>query len=101
MQWGGDFAPQNAVVGAVKALEEKQNIELFLVGKKQEIQSVLTSNNLSFKEENIINADEVIGMDEQPTAALKSKKNSSIVVGTSYVRDNKADAFVSAGRVAL
>ncbi len=94
---GGDFAPQNAVVGAVNAADEKQNFELFLVGRKKEIQSVLSSANLSFNEDNIIEADEVIGMDEQPTAALKLKKNSSIVVGTSLVRDNKADAFVSAG----
>ncbi len=94
---GGDFAPLNAVVGAVNALEEKQNFELFLAGRKQEIQKILHSNKLSFKEENILHAEEVIDMGEQPTTALKSKKNSSIVVGAAFVKENKADAFVSAG----
>ncbi len=94
---GGDYAPQNTVVGAINALQEKQNFELFLVGRKQEIQKILNSNKLSFKEENILHAEEVIEMGEQPTAALKSKKNSSIVVGAAFVKENKADAFVSAG----
>ncbi len=94
---GGDFAPQNAVVGAINALEERQDFELFLVGRKNEIKKILASNNLSFNDENIVHADEVIGMEEQPTLALKSKKNSSIVVGATLVKEGKADAFVSAG----
>ena len=45
----------------------------------------------------IINAEEVIEMGDSPTASLKSKPNSSIVIGAQFVRDKKADAFVSAG----
>jgi glycerol-3-phosphate acyltransferase PlsX len=94
---GGDFAPYNAVVGAIQAASEKSGIELFLVGKSDEIMKVISSNNLSFNKDNIIQAGEVIGMAEQPTVALKAKPDSSIVVGTKLVRDKKADAFVSAG----
>ncbi len=94
---GGDFAPQNAVLGAIQAYNENKNFELFLVGKEDEIKKVLTSNNLSFNSKNIINADEVIGMEDSPTSAIKAKPNSSIVVGCNWVRDKKADAFVSAG----
>jgi glycerol-3-phosphate acyltransferase PlsX len=94
---GGDFAPQNAVVGAVQAAEENQKIDLFLVGKTDQILSTLSSNNLNFNKDNIVNADEVIGMNEIPTVALKSKLNSSIVVGAQMVHDKKAEAFVSAG----
>ncbi len=94
---GGDYAPQNAVVGAIQAFNENGNFDLYLVGKTSEIQNVISSNNLSFNKENIINADEVIEMGDQPTAALKSKPNSSIVVGAKLVKDKKADAFVSAG----
>ncbi len=94
---GGDYAPQNAVVGAIQAFNENGNFDLYLVGKTSEIQNVISSNNLSFNQENIINADEVIEMGDQPTAALKSKPNSSIVVGAKLVKDKKADAFVSAG----
>ncbi len=94
---GGDFAPRNAVVGAIQAFNENKNFELLLVGKQEEIKKVLTSENLSFNHENIINAEQVIEMEETPTTAIKSKPDSSIVVGCNWVRDHKADAFVSAG----
>lgn len=94
---GGDFAPQNAVVGAVQALNQNQDFELYLVGKKSEIISVLRKNNLSFNENFIINADQVIEMGESPTNAIKTKPDSSIVVGAHLVKEKKADAFVSAG----
>ncbi len=94
---GGDYAPQNAVVGAIQAFNENGKFDLFLVGKKNEIQKVIAANNLSFNENDIINADEVIEMGDQPTAAIKTKPNSSIVVGAKLVKDKKADAFVSAG----
>lgn len=94
---GGDFAPQNAVVGAVEALNLNSDFELYLVGKKTEIISVLKKNNLSFDENFIINAEQVIEMGESPTNAIKAKPDSSIVVGAKLVKEKKADAFVSAG----
>jgi glycerol-3-phosphate acyltransferase PlsX len=94
---GGDFAPYNAVVGAINATLENSGIEVLLVGKSEEILKIIASNNLSFDKKNIIHADEVINMAEQPTAALKAKPNSSIVVGTRLVKEKMADAFVSAG----
>ncbi len=94
---GGDFAPQNAVIGAIQAFSEKKNFDLFLVGKVQAIKKVLSEHNLSFDEEKIINADEVIEMSDIPTNAIKNKPDSSIVVGARWVKEKKADAFVSAG----
>jgi len=94
---GGDFAPANAVLGAVEAYNENKSIDLFLVGRKKQIEEVLTANKLSLKTESIINADEVIEMGDSPAASLKLKPNSSIVIGSQLVRDKKADAFVSAG----
>lgn len=94
---GGDFAPHNAVVGAVQAFNHSRDFELYLVGKKSDIVSVLRNNNLSFDENYIINAEQVIQMGESPTSAIKSKPDSSIVVGARLVREKKADAFVSAG----
>lgn len=94
---GGDFAPQNAVVGAVNALSENASFELFLVGKEDEIKSVLLKNNLQFDDEHIINAPQVIEMDDIPTVALKTKPDSSICVGARWIKEKKADAFVSAG----
>lgn len=94
---GGDYAPQNAVLGAVTAFNEKKDFELFLTGRRKEIKDVLSSNNLKFDDEHIVDADEVIEMSESPTGSLKAKPNSSIVVGSNFVKEKRADAFVSAG----
>ena len=94
---GGDFAPQNTVVGAIQAFNDSKDFDLFLVGKEKEILEVISNNNLSFEKKNIINADEIIEMGESPTTALKRKTNSSIVIGAKLVKEKKADAFVSAG----
>jgi glycerol-3-phosphate acyltransferase PlsX len=94
---GGDFAPRNVVLGAVQAVNEIQDIELFLVGKSNEIKEVLSQENISFNNNNIIHADQIIEMGDSPTSALKLKPNSSLMVGAALVRDGKADAFISAG----
>ncbi len=94
---GGDFAPRNEVIAAVEAFNEFPEVRILLVGREKEILNALTENNLSFPKENIINADEVITMSEVPTVAIRTKKNSSIVVGANLVRDKVAHAFVSAG----
>ena len=94
---GGDFAPANAVLGAVQAFEQNKDFDLLLVGKRDEILKVASTHNLSVSDEMIVHTDEVIEMSESPTSSLKKKPNSSIVVGAQLVRDNKADGFVSAG----
>lgn len=94
---GGDFAPENAVLGAWNAYSENKDFELILVGRKDEILSVAKSKNLDLDEKMIVHADEVIKMSDSPSASLKKKQNSSIVVGAKLVKENKADAFVSAG----
>lgn len=94
---GGDFAPQNAVIGAIQAAMADPSIDLFLAGQKKAITDVIESNNLRFDYSKIIDAEDIISMSESPTTAIKSKPRSSIVMGTKLVRENKADAFVSAG----
>ncbi|MDO8548924.1 MAG: phosphate acyltransferase PlsX [Ignavibacteria bacterium] len=94
---GGDFAPQNAVLGAIQALNENRKFDLYLVGKQQAILDVVSSNNLTFNREKIIHTEQIIEMGDSPTISLKTKPDSSLVVGAKWVRDKKADAFVSAG----
>ena len=94
---GGDFAPANAVLGALEAYNQNKSFDLFLVGRKKQLEEVLSTNNLTLNAESIVNADEVIEMGDSPAASLKLKPNSSIVIGAQLVRDKKADAFVSAG----
>ena len=90
---GGDFAPLNSVLGAVEAYNQKKDFDLYLVGKTDEIVTVLTEKNLTFDPNFIIKASEVIEMGDSPTSALKKKTDSSMVVGASRVKEGKADAL--------
>jgi len=94
---GGDFAPRNAVVGAINAYDENKQFDLLLVGREKEIRAVISLENLQFKDENIIHTDEIIEMGDSPSTSLRAKQNSSIVVGAKLVNEKKAHAFLSAG----
>ena len=94
---GGDFAPQNAVVGAIEAFNEAKDFDLFLVGKKDEIEEVIKNNNLVFNNDFIVHASQVIDMQDHPAETMKTKPNSSMAVGAKLVKDGNAHAFVSAG----
>jgi glycerol-3-phosphate acyltransferase PlsX len=94
---GGDFAPDNAVLGAIQAYKQKKDFDLLLVGRRDDILNVASSHNLTISDDMIVQSEEVIGMGDSPTESLKKKPDSSIVVGAQLVRNNKADGFVSAG----
>ena len=94
---GGDYAPENAVVGAIQASMVNPGFDLFLVGREKDILKVIKDKNLSFDNSKIIHAEDVVEMGDSPTDAIKKKPNSSIVVGAKYVKEKKAHAFVSAG----
>jgi glycerol-3-phosphate acyltransferase PlsX len=95
---GGDFAPRNAVAGAIEALRESNNrFDVLLIGPESVVQGELqglTENNLNYS---IINASQIITMEDGAMAAVREKKDSSISVGVSLHKDGRADAFVSAG----
>jgi len=94
---GGDFAPRNEILGAIQALKESPGFELILVGDKEKILSVAEEENIKLDEKIIYHATDIIDMHDKPIAAIKSKPNSSLVIGAQLVKDKKADAFVSAG----
>ena len=94
---GGDFAPKEMVQGALLALKQDRRIELMLVGDEEKINAELADHSGDKDRIHIVHASEVIGFDEQPTVAIRKKKNSSIVVGLNLVKNKEADAFVSAG----
>lgn len=94
---GGDYAPLNVLLGTLQAYQENQNFELILVGDKEKILQTAKEEKISLNEDLIYHTTQVIEMDEVPTVAIKSKPDSSIVVGAKLVKENKADAFVSAG----
>lgn len=92
---GGDHAPHEIVKGAIKAAEDL-GIEIALVGNKS-ILHVLAARQLKKQEITIIDAPETIGFGEAPVKAVRTKLNSSIVVGINMVKEGSASAFVSAG----
>lgn len=96
---GGDYAPQNIVVGAMEAQKNlPSDVQVVIVGKEDQLKDEvrrLSSNGTIACE--IVHASEVINMDDVPTVALKQKKDSSIAVGLTLQKEGKVDAFVSAG----
>ena len=95
---GGDNAPASNVRGALAAAKEYK-AEIVLVGKGEEILKVLAEDGIGElpKGVEIAHADQVVTMEDNPATAFKEKKNSSLTVGLTLLRDGKGDAFVSAG----
>ncbi|MEA2763253.1 MAG: phosphate acyltransferase [Gemmatimonadaceae bacterium] len=103
---GGDFAPKAPIAGALLALQELDETNVVqLVGRTAVIESQLKellSGELASaagvrKRVQIVEAPDVIEMSEKPTAGLRKKPNSSMVVGLRMQVDDLSDAFVSAG----
>jgi glycerol-3-phosphate acyltransferase PlsX len=95
---GGDFAPAEAVKGAVAFLSENNNeIEIVMFGDKSSIDVELSKFNFPQNRCTIIHTAQVIEMHEHPTKALKEKKDSSIAVGFKMLANGEIDAFISAG----
>lgn len=96
--FGGDYAPYEIVAGAVKALQNNQDLKLVLVGDKDKITEILQSLVFVSDRLEIVHAPDVVTMDDVPTVAIRTKKTSSIVVAYDYLKQNEdAVALVSAG----
>lgn len=94
---GGDFAPEAIVRGAVDcARDARCDFDILLVGEESRIREALGADG-SAAHISVVHAAEVVGMHDSPTAALKTKKNSSIQIALDLQRDGRADGFVSAG----
>ena len=94
---GGDNAPDEIIKGAMEAVGLREDIKVFLVGKEELIREKLKAYSYREPQIEVVNATEVIETAEPPVAAIRKKKDSSIVVGMKHVKDGTADAFVSAG----
>ena len=103
---GGDFAPKAPIAGALLALQELDESHVVqLVGRTAVIESQLkellsgefSSASGARKRVQVVEAPDVIEMSEKPTAGLRKKPNSSMVVGLRMQVEEASDAFVSAG----
>lgn len=93
---GGDNAPDEIVKGAVLAANENKDMLIKLVGREDDIKKELEKYPSSDKLE-IVDAKEVIETGEPPVAAIRKKKDSSLVKCMYMVKKGEADAMVSAG----
>ena len=94
---GGDYAPLEIVKGAVDAVNSRDDIKVFLVGREEAVLAELQKYQYDASRIEVVNAAEVIEMAEPPVQAIRSKKDSSIVVAMKMVKNGEADAFVGAG----
>lgn len=94
---GGDYAPGGIIEGVIEAVNERDNVEVFLVGKEDLVKEELAKYQYPKERIQIVPASEKIETAEPPVIAIRTKKDSSMVIGLNLVKDGKADAFLSAG----
>ncbi len=94
---GGDNAPEEIIKGAILAIKEQDNICVKLVGVPSVINEHLSKYSYPKEQIIVVEANEVIATEEAPVMAIRTKKNSSIVVAMNLVKNKEADAFVSSG----
>ena len=90
---GGDNAPEAIVKGSVYA-RDRLDAELVLVGRQEEIEKYLGEDRHGIE---IVDAREVVSMEDDPSTATRRKKDSSMTVALNLLKNGGGDAMVSAG----
>ena len=93
---GGDNAPLAPLDGAAQAVKE-YGVQVVGLGNEALIRKTAADNNISLEGIELVNCTENIEMCDEPARAVRQKKDSSIVVGLTMLKEGKGDAFVSAG----
>lgn len=94
---GGDHAPQEIVKGAIDALKVRKDFALVLTGDKQAVEAELNKYDYDKGRVELVPCSEVVTNDDSPTVAIRTKKDSSLVVGMKRLKeDEEAAGFVSA-----
>ena len=94
---GGDNAPAEIVKGGVEAVNARKEVKVLMVGREEVIQTELAKYSYDKERIEIVPASEVIGNDEPPVNAIRTKTDSSIVRCQRLIKHGEADAMVSAG----
>ena len=95
--FGGDNSPSALIDGCVDAAKLYDDVEFIFTGDERVITDYMSEKGYGSSRISIIDAPETITCGEQPTVAIKRKKNSSLVKALELVASKEADAFVSAG----
>ncbi len=93
---GGDNAPKSNVEGAVNAIKEYQ-VDLIITGDKDLLEKEFSNYEFDRNKLEIVHTTEIIENEDKPVKAIRSKKDSSMVVALNLVKEGKADAIISAG----
>ncbi|MEY2865496.1 MAG: phosphate acyltransferase PlsX [Candidatus Methylopumilus sp.] len=94
---GGDHGPKITVPASINALTRYDQLHIILVGDRELIEKELQKNKYTNTRLSVQHASEVVEMDESPQSALKNKKDSSMRVAINLIKEEKAQACVSAG----
>ncbi len=97
---GGDNSPGALVEGALSAIEQESDLKIHMFGDGNVIEEELSRKNYTDNYRsniNIIHTEEMIHDEEQPTKALRTKKNASLLLAMKHVKEGNADAVLSAG----
>jgi glycerol-3-phosphate acyltransferase PlsX len=95
---GGDYAPDEIIAGTLEAIDYlDENDKLILVGPQQLIESKLNSYKYCRDAVSVVDAPDVIGMDEPPVESLRRKPKNSIAIVAKLAKRDQADAVISAG----
>lgn len=95
---GGDFAPNNVILGAIEAFSYiGADTKIFLIGDEKQITEVCQHYGVDSGNFVIVHAPEIIEMGDHPVKAFIKKKNSSMAVGFNLLAEGKIDIFASAG----
>lgn len=94
--FGGDNAPLEIIKGCALAVEDL-GIDIILTGDKNIIKKTAIENGISLNNIKVVHTDVVISPDDDASAVVKEKKNSSMGMGFQLLNSGEGDAFVSAG----
>ena len=93
---GGDNAPLAVLEGTAQAVKE-YGVQVIGVGSEELVRKTAAEHNIPLDGIELVNCTETIEMCDEPARAIRSKKDSSIVVGLNLLKSGEGDAFVSAG----
>lgn len=95
---GGDYAPENIIAGVVEAIKE-EHLVVTLIGIEDRVRTELKKYTYPKERIEVLHAAEVVDMHDPAIASIRQKKNSSITLGVSLLKEapQKYDAFISAG----
>lgn len=94
---GGDNSPHEVVKGCVDAVNEYSDVNIIITGPHDKLKEELDKYKFNNEKIQILDAQDVITNNEHPVMAIKRKKESSLYKAIHLVKENKADAVISAG----